>query len=119
MLEIDGPERLKGKKLVVAFLDLKEARNINRLFRKRDYATDVLSFSSSDPGVLGELAICPKVISRQAKEHGILVREEMGYMILHGILHLLGYDHEGSAAQAKKMFALQDKVFTRLLKPDL
>lgn len=104
-----------NKKLTIAFLDPKSARELNHEFRKRDYATDVLSFDPVEPESLGELVICPHVISRQAKEHGLLVREELGYMVLHGVLHLLGYDHEKSKREAKRMFDLQDRIFQRLL----
>jgi probable rRNA maturation factor len=106
--------KLRKKDLVIAFLNEKEMRALNKKFRGKNYATDVLSFESDDPAVYGELVICPQVISRQAKEHGLLVREELGYMVLHGVLHLLGYDHERSEREAKKMFALQDKVFEHL-----
>jgi probable rRNA maturation factor len=112
--EIDK-RKFMGRELVVAFVDEKEARRLNKEFRGKDYATDVLSFESFEEGVLGELVICPKVISRQARDHGVLVREELGYMLLHGFLHLLGYDHENvSAARAKRMYAIQDQIFERL-----
>jgi probable rRNA maturation factor len=108
--------QLKGKELVVAFLDEKPARKLNKQFRGKDYATDVLSFGSEgDPESLGELVICPQVIVRQAKEHGLLVKEELAYMVLHGILHLLGYDHELSEKDAKAMFRLQDALFEKLI----
>lgn len=112
--EVKG-QSFSGRELVVVFVDRNEALALNKKYRKKNYATDVLSFSSDEPGVVGELVICPKVISRQAKEHGLLVREELGYMVLHGFLHLLGFDHEKSKSQAKKMFALQDRLFDRLL----
>lgn len=105
----------RKKELIVVFLSRQEARRLNRTFRRRDYATDVLSFSSGEPDVLGELVICPEVISKQAKENGLLVREELGYMVLHGFLHLLGYDHERSKAEERRMFAIQDRLFERLL----
>lgn len=112
--EVDA-QRYQGKELVLVFLTPVEARQLNRRFRGRDYATDVLSFESDDESVLGELVICPHVISRQAREHGLLVREELGYMILHGFLHLLGYDHERSKSQARRMFAIQDRLFDCLV----
>ena len=105
-----------GKELVIAFVDEKRARALNKEFRGKDYATDVLSFDAMEPGSLGELVICPKVIAKQAKEHGLLLREELGYMVLHGFLHLLGYDHENvSEKKARAMFALQDALFEKLL----
>ncbi len=113
--EIKDSGRLKDTELVVAFLDVKEARRINSTFRGHDYPTDVLSFASTAPNIIGELVLCPTVVSRQAKEHGLLVREEFGHLILHGLLHLLGYDHESAPANAKKMYDLQDRVFAELL----
>lgn len=108
-------ELYRRRELVLAFVAEDEARRLNQAFRGKNYATDVLSFQSDDPSVLGELVICPQVISRQAREHGLLVREELGYMVLHGFLHLLGFDHEKNERQAKRMFAIQDRLFERLL----
>ena len=105
----------KGKELVIVFVTSAEARRLNRGFRRRDYATGVLSFEAIGPGGLGELVLCPQVLKRQAREHGLLVREELGYMVLHGFLHLLGYDHEKSERAAKRMFALQDRMFDEML----
>jgi probable rRNA maturation factor len=109
------PSIYRKKELVIVFLDEKEARRLNREYRGKDYATDVLSFEGLESSSLGELVICPRVISRQAKEHGLLVREELGYMVLHGFLHLLGYDHERSRKEEKLMFAIQDALFEKLL----
>lgn len=109
-----GRDALARKKLTLAFVTPKQGRRLNREFRSRDYTTDVLSFDPVEPGSLGELVICPQVISRQAREHGLLVREELGYMVLHGMLHLLGFDHERSKREAKKMFEIQDRIFERL-----
>jgi probable rRNA maturation factor len=53
-------------------------------------------------------------LKRQAREHKLSFQHELGYMVLHGILHLLGYDHETSEADAEKMFAIQDEVFEKL-----
>jgi probable rRNA maturation factor len=108
-------KHFQGKELVIAFVTSVEIRRLNKQFRGKNKTTDVLSFESDDPTSLGELAIAPEVISRQAREHGLLVREELGYMVLHGFLHLLGYDHEAGERDAKKMFALQDEIFERLL----
>lgn len=112
-------ERLKnlkwsGAELTIAFLDTKQAKALNKMYRGRDYATDVLSFSDDAEGSLGELAICPDVVKKQAKEHGLSFDEELGYMILHGILHLLGFDHEISKREEKVMFSLQDSIFESL-----
>ncbi|HWU42885.1 MAG TPA: rRNA maturation RNase YbeY [Bdellovibrio sp.] len=116
--ELQGRKVLKAKQtqqeLTLVFLDKKPAQKINNEFRGKDYATDVLSFDSMDPSSFGELVLCPEVLKRQAKDHGLNFREELGYMLLHGVLHLLGYDHETSENDARKMFALQDAVFEKL-----
>lgn len=103
------------KELTIVFLDSKEAKAMNMQYRGKNYATDVLSFDSMSPDSLGELVLCPQVLIKQAKEHGLKNREELGYMLLHGILHLLGYDHETSSQDAEKMFGIQDEVFAKLL----
>ncbi len=103
-----------GAELTIAFLDTKQAKELNKMYRGRDYATDVLSFSDDAEGNLGELAICPDVVKKQAKDHGLSFDEELGYMILHGMLHLLGFDHETSKRDEKLMFKLQDTVFDAL-----
>lgn len=109
------PVRLKGKSLQLVFLSRPQAKSLNQQFRGRDHATDVLSFDSMDPESLGELVLCPEVLKKQAKEHGLSFRDELCYMTLHGFLHLLGYDHETSEKEAKKMFQLQDAVFEKAL----
>ena len=98
----------------LVFVTSAEIRKLNKTYRGKNYATDVLSFDGDGETTFGELVIAPQVIKRQAKEHGLTLREELGYMVLHGILHLLGFDHEKSEAQAKRMFAIQDRVFERL-----
>ena len=101
----------RNSELVIVWLEPKKAKALNRQFRKRNYATDVLSFQGLEAAHFGELALCPQVIQRQAMQHGFSFKAELGYMVLHGILHLLGYDHEKDQRQAKVMFELQDRVF--------
>ncbi len=105
------PRVLKNKELILVFLDTKPAKKLNHQFRGRDYATDVLSFDPIDPQSLGELVICPQVLKKQAIDHEHSFNLELGYMVLHGILHLLGFDHEESEEQALEMFKLQDEIF--------
>jgi probable rRNA maturation factor len=106
----------KNLELTIVFLNPALAKKMNKQFRQRDYATDVLSFAAMDDNALGELVLCPQVLQRQAKEHGLTYQQELGYMLLHGILHLLGYDHETGDEDAKIMFGIQDEVFAKLLK---
>jgi probable rRNA maturation factor len=107
--------KVKHKNLVIVFVGSAEIKKLNRMYRGKNKPTDVLSFSPVEPNSLGELVLCLPVLKKQSKEHKLTFNEETGYMILHGILHLLGFDHEKSKAKAKKMFALQDKVFEKLV----
>jgi probable rRNA maturation factor len=107
---------LKNKTLTLVFLDKKEAQKLNFQFRAKNYATDVLSFSSMDPKSLGELILCWPVLKKQAKEHGLNQKLELTYMVLHGLLHLLGFDHEEDEALAHEMFELQDAIFADISK---
>lgn len=86
-----------------------ELRRLNRRFRKLDYATDVLSFpadSGKDApgrgGFLGELAISFETARRQAAEHGHGVDQEIEILMLHGVLHLLGMDHESDGGRMQR-----------------
>ena len=102
--------------LTVVYLDPPAARQLNFQYRQKDYATDVLSFGDKSSDSLGELVICPQVLKKQAKDHGLSYQQELAYMILHGVLHLLGYDHETNERQAKLMFAIQDDIFAKNMK---
>jgi probable rRNA maturation factor len=61
------------------------------------------------------MILCPQVLTRQAREHGLTFKQELAYMLCHGVLHLLGYDHENSKKEAEVMYALQDKAFAQIL----
>lgn len=107
----------KEKELGLVFLNENDAKKLNWNYRCKDYPTDILSFDSEDPTALGELVLCPQVITKQAKEHGISVEEEFGYTILHGVLHLLGFDHEKNKENESVMMGLQDEVFETIRNP--
>ena len=78
----------------------KELRRLNREFRNQDYATDVLSFPFPDSGAfIGDIAISLAKANQQAAEHGHSVAHEVQILMLHGLLHLLGMDHEADGGQ--------------------
>lgn len=108
--------RLKDLELTVVFLDSAAAKKINQSFRKKNYATDILSFAGDLEESLGELVICPQVLKKQAKEHKLSFSEELGYMLIHGVLHLMGFDHEKTKKEAKVMMGIQDQLFDKLCK---
>ena len=97
--------------LVIAFVSEESMKKFNHQFRGKDQVTDVLSFSPVEEGGLGELALCIPQVEIQARSHKLTVEEETFYLILHGILHLLGYNHEGGGARAKEMYQVQDEIF--------
>lgn len=99
------------KELTLVFLNAEEMKKINFQFRKKNRPTDVLSFESEDPESLGELLFCMDVLKIQAKDQRHSLEKEFIYMLTHGILHLLGYDHELSKKEEKVMFHLQDQCF--------
>ena len=108
------PPDKRNLELTLVFLNRGAAKKLNKDFRGKNYATDVLSFLSMDEESLGELVVCPHVLRAQAKEHGLTYKLELGYMILHGLLHLLGYDHEKNKAEADEMFQIQDEIFAEI-----
>lgn len=112
---IDNEKKVQEVSLV--FLNENDAKKLNWNYRCKDYPTDILSFGSDDPTSMGELVLCPQVISRQAKEHGLTLEDELGYIVLHGVLHLLGYDHEKSKVDEELMMSIQDEVFENLRNP--
>ncbi len=79
----------------VRFVGEGEARALNAQFRSKDYATNVLTFVyETAPQVLGDIAICPRVVAREAKAQRKSVAAHYAHLVIHGALHLQGYDHE-------------------------
>lgn len=95
--------------LSLAFVDAEEIKKLNKKFRGKNQATDVLSFELKEGNYLGEVVICPEVVEQNAKKYGVLVEKEMMKVFVHGILHLCGYDHEKSAKEAEIMEKKQEK----------
>lgn len=98
----------------IIFVGTKTSKNLNKQFRGKNKATDVLSFFG-DGSYLGELVICSDVCKKQSKENKHSYRDEAAYLVLHGILHLLGYEHEDCEIKAREMFSLQDSLFEEIV----
>ncbi|MCB0357410.1 MAG: rRNA maturation RNase YbeY [Bdellovibrionales bacterium] len=107
-------KNFKNSEMSLIFLDPPAAKKLNKQYRHKNYATDVLSFPAQQP-FLGELIMCPQVLKLQAQEQKHSFRQETLYMVIHGILHLLGYEHEKDVKQANIMFALQEELFIKTL----
>jgi probable rRNA maturation factor len=116
---------LKSRKITeydlsITFVGDKRIRKINREYLNHDYVTDVISFDLGDgiagrDAVFGDIYICATQAVRQARPLGIDSREELLRLVVHGILHLLGYDHTGPADR-EEMLTLQESTVERFLK---
>ena len=104
------------KELSVALVDDEQMRELNRRYRGRDRPTDVLAFpmDSADGPLLGDVVISVDTALVQAKLASQALEEEVMVLLLHGILHLLGYDHTGSKLEARRMAAAQAKLTSEL-----
>jgi len=105
--------------LSIALVGNAEIRKLNAKFRKKDYPTDVLSFPAGDElptGVqlLGDVVISVERAKEQAKERRRTLNDEMVTLLIHGIVHLLGYDHERSPKDARIMDRLEKKIYRAL-----
>ncbi|PTE30817.1 rRNA maturation RNase YbeY [Staphylococcus equorum] len=105
--------------LSVTFVDKTEIQEINKMYRDKDKVTDVISFALEEdepeiigldmPRVLGDIIICTDVAQAQADSYGHSFERELGFLALHGFLHLLGYDHIDEQDE-KEMFGRQDQI---------
>lgn len=92
-----------GSSATIAFLSDKSIRRLNKDFRGVDKATDVLSFSADEAGNLGDVAVSVETAARQAKENRLAFDDEIAQLILHGLLHLSGYDHETDNGEMNRL----------------
>ena len=100
-LDVDG---VRGGQITVRLVDAEEGQELNRDYRGKDYATNVLSFPYDvEPVVCGDLVLCAPVVAREAGEQGKTLEAHYAHLIVHGLLHLQGYDHEAGKAQARQM----------------
>jgi len=109
--------RLYGVQVSVLLVGERAMRGLNRRWRGKDRATDVLSFPQQEgesgglhPELLGDIVICVPVARRQAAEAGHCLAAELDRLAVHGLLHLAGYDHEGDPAGARAMRRREDAI---------
>ncbi|HMO17682.1 MAG TPA: rRNA maturation RNase YbeY [Oligoflexia bacterium] len=114
LLEDLGSE---STEVTVLFSDDLELKSLNSQFRGKDYPTDVLSFPLERKGYLGDLAISVQTARKQAKKFDCRLHEEILRLIIHGILHLEGFEHEGvSKSEAQKMKRKEIKLYNQVCK---
>ena len=111
-LDVDGK---RGGQITIRFVDSEEGQSLNSDYRGKDYATNVLSFPyETKPVVAGDLVICPAVVEREAAEQRKTLEEHHAHLIVHGILHLQGYDHETGDEDAQQMEATERSILAQL-----
>jgi len=113
-----GARRRKPAELAIRIVGLDEGRALNRDYRGKDYATNVLSFPAElPPGIalplIGDLAICAPVVLREAAEQAKRPRDHWAHLTVHGVLHLLGYDHIDDG-EAEAMETLETRILAGL-----
>lgn len=105
----------KALQVTVRFVAAREGRLLNRDFRGKDYATNVLTFvyESGENGIAGDIVVCLPVVLREARQQKKLDKSHMAHLIVHGVLHLQGYDHETGAGDARRMEDRERQILAR------
>ena len=115
-LDADGA---RGGQITLRFVDAEEGLALNRDYRGKDYATNVLTFPyDTEPTVCGDIVICAPVVAREAAEQGKPLAAHYAHLVMHGVLHLLGHDHEASDADAETMEAHERRLLACFGLPD-
>ena len=106
------------KNLHIVFVDKKEMQRLNKQFKKKDKPTDILSFAPTEDSLMGELVLCWPVICDKAKKTTprMPLSKWLSWLTLHGLLHLLGFEHEQGGEKARKMYQLQEQIFEKIKK---
>ena len=101
--------------LTVRIVDGEEGQRLNREFRAKDYATNVLTFDyAQSPLVMADLVLCAPVVSREAKELRVTLADHYSHLLVHGTLHAQGWDHETGEADAEAMEAREIEILAGL-----
>ncbi|MGD8907896.1 MAG: rRNA maturation RNase YbeY [Chromatiales bacterium] len=108
--------------LVIRLVDEEESRQLNHAYRGKESSTNVLSFPFEAPPevpspLLGDLVICVPVVAREAREQGKTLESHWAHMVIHGLLHLLGYDHQNDE-EAQRMESRERELLDQLQYPD-
>ena len=101
--------------ITVRIVGEEEGRELNKGYRKKDYATNVLTFDYAQaPMVMADLVLCAPVVATEAKEQGKSLQEHYAHLLIHGALHAQGYDHETSEKDAIEMETLEMFIMAAL-----
>ncbi len=111
-------DELPGE-ITVRIVDAEEGQRLNREFRSKDYATNVLTFDyTQEPVVMADLVLCAPVVEKEAAELGIPLAQHYAHLLVHGTLHAQGWDHETSDEDAEAMEAEETRILRGLGWPD-
>ena len=113
---------LEDRELSLLLVDNEEIRDLNRIYLGRDYPTNVISFAMSEgdygnvnPQLLGDIIISVDKAISEGETSGASLKESLDFLMIHGLLHLLGYDHEsGDAQEARRMEDKENELFLYL-----
>ena len=101
--------------ITVRIVGLEEGQQLNRDYRHKDYATNVLTFDyTQEPIVTADLVLCAPVVAREAAEQNKTLAEHYAHLLVHGTLHAQGWDHEASEQDAQEMEAYETEILTGL-----
>ena len=101
--------------ITVRIVDADEGQRLNREFRKKDYATNVLTFDyMQSPMVMADLVLCAPVVAKEAREQDKTLQAHYAHLLVHGTLHAQGWDHETSEVDAEAMEAHEIKIMRKL-----
>jgi probable rRNA maturation factor len=104
----------RARSLTVALADDRRVRALNKRDRRKDKPTNVLSYPSGEKLFLGDVVLARQTVWREAKAQKKTPADHLVHLVVHGTLHLLGYDHETGAADAERMEALERRLLARL-----
>ena len=105
--------------ITVRIVDADEGQALNRDYRQRDHATNVLTFDyATEPKVMADLVLCAPVVAREAAELNKPLAEHYAHLLVHGTLHAQGWDHETSEADAQEMEAREAEILAGLGQPN-
>jgi probable rRNA maturation factor len=100
----------KQAQIALIFLEIDEARKLNQQYRRKNYATNVLTFNLSEQAA--DIVICLEVIASEAKAQNKAFHDHLGHIVVHGVLHAMGYDHL-KKAEATLMESLEVEILKR------
>lgn len=114
--------RIENTQMAVRLVDSEEGTRLNEQWRHKKGPTNVLSFSMDGldliaPELLGDIVICAPVVEKEAKEQNKALHAHWAHMVIHGVFHLLGYDHTNET-EAEEMESLETNIMTQLGFPD-